>query len=120
MNGKKLKDLRIKNNIMQKDLADFLHISASTIGMYEQGRREPDFVTLKLIANYFKVSTDYLLDNENKNYPNEFKVIQDNCFKDYLINNKIISKDYSLSEKDVKNITDFLKNNIKYIIKSDK
>lgn len=62
MNGRKLKSLRENKGLLQKELADKLKISASTIGMYEQNRREPDNETLKKIAEYFKVSTDYLLD----------------------------------------------------------
>ena len=56
-----LKELRAKKGITQTDLAKSLGISASAIGMYEQGRREPDSDTLIAIANYFQVTTDYLL-----------------------------------------------------------
>ena len=37
------------------------------MGGYVQGTSEPDFETLKHIAMYFKVSTDYLLDIPEKN-----------------------------------------------------
>ena len=39
-------ELREDNNMLQRDLASILHISASTIGMYEHERREPDNSTL--------------------------------------------------------------------------
>lgn len=45
----------------QADLAKLLGIAASTIGMYEQGRRNPDTKTLTLLAEFFDVSVDYLL-----------------------------------------------------------
>lgn len=67
MNGNKLKKLRESEGLLQKELADKLNISTSTIGMYEQGRRDPDYTTLKKIANYFNVSIDYLLDNDVTN-----------------------------------------------------
>ena len=73
MNGRKLKSLRENNGLLQKELADKLNISPSTIGMYEQNRREPDNETLKKIAEYFKVSTDYLLDNEITTIDEELK-----------------------------------------------
>lgn len=38
-----------------------LNIAPSTIGGYVQGSSEPDFETLKRLAKYFNVSTDYLL-----------------------------------------------------------
>ena len=61
----KLKDLRMKSNITQRQFAEILKVSAGTVGNWESGTREPDLVMLKKIANYFNVSTDYLLDNEN-------------------------------------------------------
>lgn len=56
-----LKELRLKKGITQAELADLLGVSPSTIGMYEQGRREPDSSTVKWLAEYFGVSADILL-----------------------------------------------------------
>ena len=50
-----------EKDITQKELAKQLHLAPSTLGSYVQGSREPDFSTLKQIADYFEVSTDYLL-----------------------------------------------------------
>ena len=44
-----------------KDLAPRLHLAPSTLGNYVQGTREPDYDTLRRIADYFGVSIDYLL-----------------------------------------------------------
>lgn len=56
-----LKSLRTSSGITQEELAKVLKISRSTIGMYENGSREPDFETLESIADYFNVDIDYLL-----------------------------------------------------------
>ena len=56
-----LKELRQSKSITQSDLGKALSISPSAIGMYEQGRREPDAEILVKIADYFDVTTDYLL-----------------------------------------------------------
>lgn len=56
-----LKQLRKDRRITQSELSEALKISPSTVGMWEQGRREPDYEMLKRIADYFNVSTDYLL-----------------------------------------------------------
>lgn len=56
-----LKSLRTAKGLTQDELSKQLNISRSTIGMYENGAREPDFETLELIADYFNVDTDYLL-----------------------------------------------------------
>ena len=44
-----------------KDLAPKLLLAPSTLGNYVQGTREPDYDTLRRIADYFGVSIDYLL-----------------------------------------------------------
>ena len=50
-----------ERGLTQKQTAKDLHIPVSTMGGYVQGTSEPDFATLKLLAEYFDVSTDYLL-----------------------------------------------------------
>lgn len=65
---KRLKELREEKDLTQAQLSTQLQISASAIGMYEQGRREPDNETLIKIANFFNVTIDYLLGrNDIKN-----------------------------------------------------
>ena len=61
--GENLRSLIEERNMTQKELAMQLNIAPSTMGSYVQNTREPDFATLKLLANYFDVSIDYLLDN---------------------------------------------------------
>ena len=61
--GDNLRSLIEERNMTQKELAIQLNIAPSTMGSYVQNTREPDFATLKLLANYFDVSIDYLLDN---------------------------------------------------------
>lgn len=66
--GNRLKMLIEEQNITQKEFAAKLNIAPSTISSYVQNTREPDFATLKLIANYFDVSLDYLLCMPNKKF----------------------------------------------------
>lgn len=61
-----LRMLLEERQLTQKQLAKELQIPASTLGGYVQGTSEPDFDTLKLIADYFKVTTDYLLDHRTE------------------------------------------------------
>lgn len=61
MKGNRIKLLREEKKIRQDELAKVLSISPSAVGMYERDEREPnDEITLKL-AEYFSVTTDYLL-----------------------------------------------------------
>lgn len=56
-------ELRKGKNLTQEQLAVKLGIQRSTYSNYELGKREPDFETAKLIADFFEVSVDYLLGN---------------------------------------------------------
>ncbi len=57
----RLKALLIDHHLSQKEFATGINVAPSTAGNYIRGEREPDYETLKAIANYFQVSTDYLL-----------------------------------------------------------
>ena len=115
MNGNKLKSLRENEGLLQKDLSNILNISASTIGMYEQGRREPDNATLKKIAGYFGVSTDYLLDIEHPITKTEKELREKEILKNALIENGYMKKDEDLSNEELKRLMEFVKTNKKYI-----
>lgn len=60
--SKKIRDLRLKSGLTQAQLANKLRISPSAVGMYEQGRREPDSHTLSKICRVLDASGDYVLD----------------------------------------------------------
>lgn len=67
--GEIIKELLDQQNITQKQLAESLDISPSTLGNYIQGLREPDYNTLIRIADHFHVTTDFLL---NHSYEHKF------------------------------------------------
>lgn len=56
-----LSQLRQERNISQRYLSEALGLSHSAIGMYESGKREPNYETLEMIADYFNVDMNYLL-----------------------------------------------------------
>ena len=59
--GERLAELRKEQRWNQQELADRLKISRSAVGMYEQGRRNPDFALLDNVAELFDVDLNYLL-----------------------------------------------------------
>ena len=61
MLGARIAALRRDAGLSQAELARRLQISASAMGMYEQGRREPSAQMLVALARILGVSTDYLL-----------------------------------------------------------
>lgn len=60
----KLVELRNKRNLTQEQFAKAIGLSRSAISMYESGKREPNFETLELLADFFNVNMDYLLDSK--------------------------------------------------------
>lgn len=61
MDSEKLKQLRQERSLTQMQLARLLGISSSAVGMYEQGRREPDGALLARMAAVLHCTTDELL-----------------------------------------------------------
>lgn len=65
----RLKYLRSTEDLTQRDVALKLGIASGAVGMYESGKRFPDNTILNRIADYFNVSTDYLLGRTNDPLP---------------------------------------------------
>lgn len=61
----RLRELRKKRGLRQKDLADTLGLAQTTIANYEQKLRFPDEKTLGMIADFFGASLDFLLGRVN-------------------------------------------------------
>lgn len=66
MDINKLKELRNHRTLSQREFAKILGVAQATVASWEVGRTEPDNTMLKQIANYFNVSIDYLLDNDEQ------------------------------------------------------
>lgn len=86
MRGNRLKLLREERKMKQEELAKILSMSTSAIGMYERNEREPNNeLTIKL-ADFFNVSTDYLLgksDIRNSKNSDSDKLVITLSTKDY-------------------------------------
>lgn len=92
--GEILRSLRLERNITQKDLANRLSISPSTVGMYEQNRRFPDADILVKLSSIFDVTVDYLLG------------IEEVKSKEYMYCNDISNRIASIASQSKKNIDD--------------
>lgn len=57
----RLQELRKEKGATQKNMADFLGIKVRSYQSYEGGDRRPDYEKLVALADYFGVTTDYLL-----------------------------------------------------------
>jgi transcriptional regulator with XRE-family HTH domain len=107
----RLKELRSKKEISQRDLAKLLKLSPSTIAMYETGQREPDAETLKKIADFFNTTTDYLLGRTDDPNPPE-KTIDDEIMSIM----RAMGPDVAIMFYDLKGMTDDEKENLKIFL----
>ena len=59
--GQRLKQLRLDNKILSKDLANEMSITTRAFNYYEEDKREPNLKNIRFLCEYFDVSADYLL-----------------------------------------------------------
>lgn len=108
--SKRLKQLRIENNMYQKDVAQKIGITESGYGYYEQGKRIPDSIMLNKIAFLYKVSTDYLLGNTDIKKPESLTIDEE---LQQLLNDPdtlVAFKDFNnLSDADKQEIINYIK-----------
>ena len=83
--GELLAKLRKEKGIVQKELAAYLNTTISTISNYENGVHTPDLNTLIKLADFYDVSTDYLL--QRTRYKANMSTL-----------NKRLSADYTVSD----------------------
>ena len=57
----RIKQLRLEKHMSQMELARYMNISQGTLSNWQVGRHDPGSDDLIKLANYFGVSTDYLL-----------------------------------------------------------
>lgn len=62
----RLKDLRLANELTQKELSEKLGCTQTAVGKYERGDLEPNIDTLIKLAGIFEVSIDYLVGNSDE------------------------------------------------------
>lgn len=75
--GEILSELCQDQHLTQAQLASQLHVSVGTISNYENGVHTPDLDKLQVLADFFQVTTDYLLGRTPHNLP--FEILQKNA-----------------------------------------
>lgn len=99
----RLKELRNKANITQKELAESINTSQQNIAFYEKGERKPKHDMVEKLANFFNVSTDYLLGQTD--IPNS--TLEADI--DTAIDNSVAYDGKPITDNDREIIKDFLK-----------
>ena len=57
----RLQTIRIERGFSRKEIADILEITPRAYQYYEEGKREPNYDKLVVLAQHLKISSDYLL-----------------------------------------------------------
>lgn len=60
-----LRELREEKDLTQAQLAEQLHFSLSIVNKWENGKKNPSVEAVKILAKFFNVTTDYLLNMDN-------------------------------------------------------
>lgn len=68
MFGDIIKNLRLSHNLSQVRLANELNVSKQTISNWENNNILPSIEMLVKIAQFFSVTTDYLLELDDRHY----------------------------------------------------
>lgn len=97
----RLKFLRNEKGENLEKIAKYLDVSIQTISNYENGKREMTPDTIIKLAEYFNVSTDYLLGKSDIRNPN--------TQKDDILNEAMIG----MSKEDYEKLTDVQKKQIR-------
>ena len=99
----RLKKLRKKEKLTQKDIATFLNISQPAYQQFESGKKKMNLETMEKLADFFNVSTDYLLGKTD--IPDlDLEVDIDNA-----IDNSVAYDGTPITDNDRMIIKDFLK-----------
>ncbi|MEA1855624.1 helix-turn-helix transcriptional regulator [Cytobacillus sp. OWB-43] len=105
--GSRIKYLRNKNNYSQKRVADALGISNVQLSRYESGDRKPDPETIKSFAEFFDVTTDFLLGHETES--NELEHYKNKIVKEFPDVDLMFKDMESLNAEDMKEVYEYIK-----------
>lgn len=64
----RIKELRLARGLSQVDLADALGVTKQSVSNWENSNIQPSIDMLLRLANYFSVSTDYILGMDDRDY----------------------------------------------------
>nr|DAO91514.1 MAG TPA: helix-turn-helix domain protein [Caudoviricetes sp.] len=93
MLGDKIKQLRKEKRLTQQGLANEMKIAQSTIGMIESNKRPAGRETLIKLAEFFNVTVDYLLSEDNESSEASTEKPEINIPKAYTDKYKVTSRD---------------------------
>jgi transcriptional regulator with XRE-family HTH domain len=105
----RIKELRKQRGLTMRELGKSIGVAESTVSLYENGKREPDHLTLIKLADFFGVSVDYLLSRTDLPFSiqDDTEKIQPAAKGDEL-DERLISLLVDLSPSEVRRVEDFV------------
>lgn len=109
MIGDTLKQLRMKQGLTSEELCSKIGIKGGSYRNYERNDRKPDYDTLVKLADFYGVTTDYLLGRPDAKQPEE--PLDEFARKEHLKSlEKVFMKKYlALTEEQRDKVLDFLR-----------
>lgn len=115
MFSERLKIALEDREITQVQLAQELGFTSAAINRWCQKITQPDNETIVKIARFLKVSTDYLLGNDDILNESDERLKEKEALKNALIDAGYMKKDEDLTNEELNKLMEFVKTNKKYI-----
>ncbi len=104
--------LRQKKGLTQVELAKEMNITRSALSLYELGKREPDFALLSRFAEFFNVTTDYLMGRSDTPTPPTISTEKEPTtqeLEEFLRTSNVQFNGAPLDDKDKEELLEFLR-----------
>ncbi|MDE7247833.1 MAG: helix-turn-helix domain-containing protein [Lachnospiraceae bacterium] len=102
--GEFLAELRKEKGYLQKEVAAYLNVTVATISNYEKGVHTPDLNALSKLADFYDVSTDYLL--QRTKYKASINTLNKPLSADYTISD-LMNTTLELDHHNTKSLLDY-------------
>jgi|GEM_PF-1484778 len=109
--GQKIRELREDHHLSVDDLASKLGIAKSVVWGYESGKKQVSVSHLQLLADYFEVTVDFILERNQPTNKLDFIQLAD------LNSVNLVVDDHPLSEEELADVTSYLQ--VKRRLKED-
>lgn len=113
----RLKELRENRKLTKKDTAEKIGISERAYLTYEYGEREPKLDTLQKLADFYGVTTDYLLGRETKEQETIDELASE--FNMSALEQKILNNYLSLPDDMRSDLMEFLDKSVKEVMQEN-
>lgn len=120
MLSERLRELRRLSGMTQTELAKRLAVSPSAVGMYEQGRREPNNKILSQLCQIFGVSSDFLLGASSPPDHKDLNTIVEAMREAILKQDGLMFNGEMVNPEDSEKIIDAIKLGISFVMRQKK